>query len=157
MKDYIKKMRECSNRLSDIMLDFKQALMEMVKANGGFIDLSDAIVNPNSDKDKVYGLALDESEELREYYMYALRLIEDGEHLYLECFLVPKMRTFIEVFTKEDMFSEEYNDYWYSLDGLDDMLYQWETLVGMIDYIDEFDQFGTICVYTIIEHLTNKK
>ena len=37
------------------------------------------------------------------------------------------------------------------------MLYTWATLVDMMGIIDEFDQFGTICVYTIIEHLTNKK
>ena len=140
MKKYIKTMRSCSKRISDVMLKFKGALKEMVKENGGFIDLSDAVVNPNSKYDTICGLALDENDELREYYMYAIRVVEyDGEES-LECFLAPKMNTYVETFTKEDMLSKENNDYWYSLDGLSDRLYQWETLVGLIDYIDEYDE-----------------
>ena len=140
MKKYIKTMRSCSKKISNVMLKFKGALKEMVKENGGFIDLSDAIVNPNSKYDTICGLALDDNDELREYYMYAIRLTEyDGEES-LECFLVPKMNTYIETFTKEDMLSKENNDCWCSLDDLSDRLYQWETLVGLIDYKEEYNE-----------------
>ena len=119
---------------------FKDSLHEMVKVHNGFINLSDPIINQNSNKDKMYGIAIDENDNLSEYYMYALRIVTDkNDNEYLECFLVPKTNTHIVVFTEEDMLSDENADYWYSLDGLDDRLYVWETLVGLMGYIEDFD------------------
>ena len=153
MKDYIKKMRECNQKVADTMREFVNALIEMVRAHDGFI------LTNGEDKDNVCGYALDWEGELNEYNLLALRLIrEDGcNEDSLQCFLAPKFGGTKVTYTKEDMFSEFCTDQWYNLEGYDDMLYTWATLVDMMGIIDEFDQFGTICVYIIIEHLTNKK
>ena len=156
MKDYIKKMRECNQKVADTMNEYVKALIEMVRAHDGFI------LTDGKDKDKsrnlinVYGYAIDRVNrielmsfcpidnynELREYNLLALRLIrEDGcNEDSLECFLAPKLVGVRVTYTKEDMLSEECADQWYNLEGYDDRLYAWATLVDMMGTIDEYDE-----------------
>ena len=135
MKDYIKKMRECNQKVADTMREFVDALIEMVRAHDGFI------LTNGEDKDNVCGYALDWEGELNEYNLLALRLIrEDGcNEDSLQCFLAPKFIGAKVTYTKEDMLSEECADQWYNLEGYDDRLYAWATLVDMMGIIDEFD------------------
>lgn len=136
MKDYIKTIRECNQQVADAMHKFIKALMEMVRAHDGFI-LTNGV-----DKDNVCGYALDCDGELHEYDLLALRVIrEDGcDEDSLQCFLAPKFVGVKVVYTKEDMLSEDCADQWYNLEGYDDMLYAWATLVDMMGIIDEFDE-----------------
>ena len=142
MKDYIKKMRECNQKVADTMNEYVKALIEMVRAHDGFI------LTDGKDKDKsrhlinVYGYAIDNYNELREYNLLALRLIrEDGcNEDSLECFLAPKLVGVRVTYTKEDMLSEFCTDQWYNLEGYDDRLYAWATLVDMMGTIDEYDE-----------------
>lgn len=135
MKDYIKKMRKCNQKVNDVMQEFIKALMDMVRAHDGFL------LTTGEDKDNVYGYALDEYDVLREYNLLALRVIrEDGcSEDSLQCFLAPKLVGAKVNYTKEDMLSEDCVDQWYNLEGYDDMLYAWATLVDMMDIIEEFD------------------
>ena len=136
MKDYIKKMRECNQKVADTMNEFVKALIEMVRAHDGFI------LTNGEDKDNVCGYALDWEGELNEYNLLALRLIrEDGcDEDSLQCFLAPKFGGTKVTYTKEDMLSEFCTDQWYNLEGYDDMLYTWATLVDMMGIIDEYDE-----------------
>lgn len=136
MKDYIKKMRECNQKVADTMHEFVKALIEMVRAHDGFI------LTNGEDKGNVCGYALDWEGELNEYNLLALRLIrEDGcDEDSLQCFLAPKFGGTKVTYTKEDMLSEFCTDQWYNLEGYDDMLYTWATLVDMMGIIDEYDE-----------------
>ena len=117
------------------MHEFVNALIEMVRAHDGFI------LTNGEDKDNVCGYALDSDDELHEYDLLALRLIrEDGcDEDSLQCFLAPKFVGVKVTYTKEDMLSEDCADQWYNLEGYDDMLYAWATLLDMMGIIDEFD------------------
>ena len=63
MKDYIKKMRECNQKVNDTMNEYVKALIEMVRAHDGFI-LTDG--NKSRNLINVYGYAIDNYNELRE-------------------------------------------------------------------------------------------
>ena len=139
MKDYIKKMRECNQKVVGTMDECIKALIERVRAHDGFI-LTDG--NKSRNLINVYGYAIDNYNVLQEYDLLALRLIrEDGcNEDYLECFLSPKLVGVKITYTKEDMLSEECADQWYNLEGYDDRLYAWATLVDMMGTIDEYDE-----------------
>lgn len=136
MKDYIKTIRECNQQVTDTMNKFIKALMDMVRAHDGFL------LTNGADKDYLYGYALDNDDELHEYNMLALRVIrEEGcSEDSLQCFLAPHLFGVKVTYTKEDMLSEDCADQWYNLEGYDDMLYAWATLVDMMGIIDEFDE-----------------
>ena len=135
MKEYIKTMRECNESVNQSIQKFINALIEMVKAHGGFIELQD------KSKSKIYGYALDDDDVLVEYDMLALRVVRDGDSRdFLECFLEPHHRSCKITYTKEDMLSEDYADQWYSLEGFDDALYSWATLVDMMETIEEYEE-----------------
>lgn len=136
MKEYIKTMRECNQQVADTMHKFIKALMDMVRAHDGFL------LTNGEDKDNVYGYALDEDDELHEYDLLALRVIrEEGcSEDSLQCFLAPRLRSVKVTYTKEDMLSDDCADQWFNLEGYDDMLYAWATLVDMMGIIDEFDE-----------------
>lgn len=129
-------MRECNQQVADIMLKFIYALMDMVREHDGFL------LTNGKDKDNVCGYALDEYDELHEYDLLALRVIrEEGcSEDSLQCFLAPRFRSVNVTYTKEDMLSEDCADQWYNLEGYDDMLYAWATLVDMMGVIDEYDK-----------------
>ena len=128
-------MRECNQKVDDVMHEFINALIEMVRAHDGFI------LTNGEGKNNVCGYALDDNYELHEYDLLALRLIrEDGcDEDSLQCFLAPKFVRAKVAYTKEDMLSEFCTDQWYNLEGDEDMLYTWATLVDMMGIIDEFD------------------
>lgn len=131
MKRYIKKMVSCDTQIAKIMQEFYNALVEMVKAHGGFLELQ------NKDHDKIYGYALDgEFEEVKEFNMLALMLNEENQLL---CFLSPKFVGVKVTYTKEDMLNKENEDMWYFLDGTDGSLYSWATLMEMMGTIEEYD------------------
>lgn len=131
MKRYIKKIESCRKKINNVTQEFYNALVEMVKAHGGFIDLQD------KSKDKMYGYAIDAQDDLREYNMLALRIDDDG---YLCCFLAPKFGYVDVKYTKDDMMSADCDEMWYFLDGTDGYLYSWATLVDMMECIAEYDE-----------------
>ena len=136
MKRYLKKMHSCNKQIDKIMREFCNAIAEMVKAHGGFIELWNSN-HDNAKHDKIYGYALDgEFDELHEYNMLALMLNEENE---LMCFLAPKYVGVNVKYTKEDMLNKENKDMWYWLDGTDAYLYAWPTLVDMMGTITEYD------------------
>ena len=132
MKRYIKKMESCNKQISKVTQEFYNALVEMVKAHGGFLELQ------NKEHDKIYGYALDgEFDELKEFNMLALMLNEENQ---LMCFLAPKYVGVNVTYTKDDMLDKDSEDMWYFLDGTDGALYSWATLVEMMGTISEYDE-----------------
>ena len=109
-------------------------LIEYVKSKGNFLDTHCGvyIVGGEERKTTLYGYALDDEEELSEFYIYGFRW-KDG---WLECYLVPKTKTYTLVCTKEEMMADE--DNWYTFGGVDGNLYDYLTLVSVIDDITEY-------------------
>ena len=110
--------------------DFAYSVIyDAVKQNDGFIALTDTSC------DTIFGYAMNDEDELKEWYARGLRIAKNND---LEVFLAPILRGVKETYTKEDMFSDEFKDCWYSLSGADGALYSWETILGIIENLDEY-------------------
>ena len=104
------------------------AIKEVVIRNGGFLNTS-----PEHNFDTIYGYAINEEDRLEEYYCYALRIVDND----ILCYFLPIMRTYLETPTKEEMIADE--DNWYCLDGSDGLTYKADTIISILDSIDEYD------------------
>lgn len=127
----IKKRIESINAVfSNAVESAKIAIYDIVSANGGFIFVDD-------NGDSIYGYALDDDDILQEYRVKALRTTADGD---VEVFLAPILRSCQVVYTEDYLKNETDEDEWYPISGADGSLYSLETVISIIESINQYSK-----------------
>lgn len=127
-KNIIKRINHLRTFLSTTMEAARIAIYDLVKANGGFVFI-------DGEGDTIYGYALNGDDYLEEYYVKALKACDDGDVL---VYLVPILRGCQVTYTAEDIKNDTDCDNWYTLSGGDGVLYSWDTIISIIDSIEEY-------------------
>ena len=124
----IKRIDHIKSVINTQMEEARIALYDLVEANGGFVFIDDG-------GDTIYGYALNEDDFLEEYKVKALKSCDDGDVL---VYLVPILRGVQVKYTAEDIKNETDSDNWYTLGGGDGMLYAWDTIISVLESIEEY-------------------
>ena len=127
-KSIIKRIDHLRTILSTTIEAARIAIYDIVKANGGFIFIDE-------DGDTIYGYALNGDDFLEEYIVKGLRTTDDGD---VEVYLVPILRGTKVVYTAEDVKNDTDADNWYTIGGSDGALYSWDTIISILESIEEY-------------------
>ena len=128
MKKIIKRIKSINGVLSNAIDAARIAIYDLVMANGGFVFIDES-------GDTIYGYALDDDEILTEYYVKGLRTCDGGD---VEVYLVPILYGVQTKYTKEDIENDTDEENWYSIGGGDCALYSWETIISILESIDQY-------------------
>ena len=127
----IKKRIECLNAVMHNTIEAARiAIYDILKENDGFIFVDDG-------GDAIYGYALDEDEILQEYYVRGLRINKNDD---VEVYLAPILHNCKVTYTAEDLKNYGDEEDWYSISGADGSLYPWETIISILQSINQYSK-----------------